>query len=228
MNCLEYREWLQQELDGAAALAPTAATEHLHVCADCRALAAAARSFEAGMAALPRPQPAPLLTASIVAAVLDDRRQRMRLARRRIAFTLGLAASILFLMLLGWLYQLPTSSKDNIAKNDPAPPDPGVPQLERRADEARAAVTAFTERVAGQTTEQAKMLLAVANSIDLKPMANLPGLNDFEEPFDPAAQSLKQATQTVASGIEPITRSTRRAFDFFVKELPVFDIPSGN
>jgi predicted anti-sigma-YlaC factor YlaD len=227
MNCLEYREWLQQELDGAVAPAPAAAAEHLSACVECRALAAAARDFETGLAALPRPQPAPLLTASIVTAVLDDRRQRMRLARRRVVFTLGLAASILFLMLLGWLYRLPTSSKNDLAKNDRSS-DPGLPQLELRADEARAAVTALTERVAGQTTEQAKMLLAVANSIDIRPMANLPGLSDLEEPFDPAAQSLKQATQTVASGIEPITRSTRRAFDFFVKELPMFDIPSGN
>jgi len=227
MNCLEYREWLQQELDGAVAPAPAAAAEHLSACAECRALAAAARDFETGLAALPRPQSSPLLTASIVTAVLDDRRQRMRLARRRVVFTLGLAASILFLMLMGWLYQLPISSKKDLAKND-SPSDPGLPQLERRADEARAAVTALTERVAGQTTEQAKMLLAVANSIDIRPMANLPGLSDLEEPFDPAAQSLKQATQTVATGIEPITRSTRRAFDYFVKELPVFDIPSGN
>jgi predicted anti-sigma-YlaC factor YlaD len=228
MNCLEYREWLQQELDGAIAPAPAAAVEHMNACAECRALAATARAFEAGLAALPRAQPAPLLTASIVTAILDDRRQRMRLARRRVALTLGLAASILLLMLLGWMYQLPTPSKNHVAKNDAAPPDPGVPQLERRADEARAAVSALTERVAGQTTAQAKMLLAVANTIDLKPMTNLPAFSEWEEPFDPAAQSLKQATQTVASGIEPIARTTRRAFDFFVKELPVFDIPLGN
>src|SRR5438132_4205560 len=104
MNCLEFQQWLQQELDGAGAARPPAALEHLAACQECKALATAARGLEAGLAALPRPQPAPLLTASIVTAVLEDRRRRMRVVQRRVALTLSLAASIMILMFLGWLY----------------------------------------------------------------------------------------------------------------------------
>ena len=108
-----------------------------------------------------------------------------------------------------------------------APQQPEAPKLVQRAEDARAAVASLTERVADQTKEQAKLFMAVADSLDL-PMTNFPVLSDLEEPLDPAAKSLRQATQTVANGIEPITRSARRAFTFFATETPMFDIPQKN
>ena len=181
-----------------------------------------------GLKTLSQSHGSPLLTQSIVAAVLDDRRRRVRRVRQRLVLTFSLAAAILFLMLVGWFNQPAPIDTEKIAKQPLAPRDPEAPQLVKRADDARVAVAQWTERVADETKEQAKLLMAVANSFDLPPMASLPGLSDLEEPLDPAAQSLRQATQTVASGIEPITNSARRAFTFFVRELPILDLPSRN
>jgi predicted anti-sigma-YlaC factor YlaD len=228
MNCLEFNDRLQKMLDGASVPRDAVTAAHLGQCPACRELDAAARLLTQGLQSLPRLQPSALLTQSIVSAVFDDRRQRVRRVRQRVALTFALAASIVILMIVGWLNQGPQPSAKKMAQLPPPPQEPEAPKLIQRADDARVAVTAWTERVAGQTKEQAKLLLAVANTFDLPPMANLPELSDLQEPLDPAAKSLRQATQTVANGMEPITNSARRAFTFFVKELPVFDIPVRN
>lgn len=227
MSCHEFQEWLQQLLDEGEILSPPEVAAHVAECQTCREMQAAARQLICGLKLLPRPQAAPLLTQSIVAGVLDERRQRLRRVRQRMAITFGLAAAILLLMLVGWLNQTPFD-KNKHAVQPHQSPAPAVPKFAERADEARGAVAQLTERVADQTKEQAKLLMTVANSFELPPMGALPGLNDLKEPLDPAAQSLRHATETVASGIEPITNSAGRAFTFFVREMPVFDIPSKN
>ena len=228
MNCLEFQDWLQESLDGVPSPRTADTAAHVAQCASCRDLDGAAAVLTAGLKVLSRPQHSALLTQSIVAGVFEERRQRRRRIRQRAVITFALAASIAILMLVGWLNQTPQPNKDNVAKGPPAPVVPPAPKLVQRADDARIAVASLTERVADQTKEQAKMLMAVANTFDLAPMDNLPELNDLQEPLDPAARSLRQATQTVADGIEPITNSARRAFTFFVKELPVFDLPTQN
>ena len=228
MNCREFEVWLQEALDTGASACPPEAAAHAADCVACRDLHAAARQLTNGLLTLPPAQTSPLLTQSIVAAVLDERRQRLRRVRQRVAITFGLAAAILLLMLVGWLNQSPTLDQGKQAVRPQDPSAPSVPKLAERADEARGAVAQLTERVADQTKEQAKLLLTVANGLDLPPMSGLPVLKELEEPLDPAAQSLRHATETVASSIEPITSSARRAFTFFVREMPVFDIPQKN
>src|SRR5262245_44196668 len=228
MNCHEFQDWLQKLLDDGANYCPPEAAAHVAECAPCRELHSAARQLMNGLTALPRPQAAPLLTQSIVAGVLEERRLRLRRVRQRVAVTFGLAAAILLLMLVGWLNQAPPIDKHKFAEPPRPAPAPAVPKFAERADEARGAVAQLTERVADETKQQAKLLMTVANSFDLPPMGSLPGLNELDVPLDPAAQSLRNATETVASGIEPITNSARRAFTFFVREMPVFDIPSKN
>jgi predicted anti-sigma-YlaC factor YlaD len=225
MNCLELQDMLQDMMDGAAAPAPSPeAAAHLADCAACRELFGAAQTLGQGLTLLAKPEPSPLLTQSIVASVLAEHR-RVHQVRRRIVLAVGLAASILLALLVGWFVQPPAPENKGIVQQAP-PQAPEAPKLVQRAEDARTAVASLTERVADQTKEQAKLLMAVADSLDLP--TNLPALNGWEEPLDPAAKSLRQATQTVADGVEPITRSARRAFTFFVNEMPMFDIPQRN
>jgi predicted anti-sigma-YlaC factor YlaD len=234
MNCLECQAWLQEMLDGAAPARSPELEAHIAQCADCREQHAAARQLLDGIAALPKPEASPLLTATVVAAALSDRRRRQHVMRVRVLVTAALAASVLLLLYMGYLLpSRPTPHQDKIADKgqqpDPAPPQAAdaPARLTRSADDARQAVTALTERVADTTRSQAKLLLAVANPLELTPMG-LPDLRDWDEPLDPAARSLQEAGQGVAEGIEPMTRTARRAWDYLVKELPVFDIPPGN
>ncbi|MCI0680463.1 MAG: hypothetical protein L0Y71_00040 [Gemmataceae bacterium] len=221
MNCLELQGALHDVLDGGRF--PPEAAAHLADCASCRELYGAAQSLTHGLTLLPRPEAAPLLTQSIVAAVLAERR-RTQQVRRRIVLAVALAASVAAVLLVGWLLQTPRPDDKMIVNK--ALPQPEPPKLIQGAEDARTAMASLTERVAGQTKEQAKLLMSVADALEL-PMTNLPVLK-VDEPLDPAAKSLRQATQTVASGIEPITRSARRAFTFFVNEMPMFEIPQKN
>src|SRR6266540_7133073 len=129
MNCLEYTDWLQRMLDGAAAPCPPDTAVHLAQCPACRELEAAARLLTNGLKALARPQPSALLTQSVVAAVLDDRRQRVRRVRQRMALTFALAASIVILMVVGWLNQGPRPDEKHIAKLPIAPKELEAPKL---------------------------------------------------------------------------------------------------
>ncbi|MCS7045342.1 MAG: hypothetical protein NZO58_03195, partial [Gemmataceae bacterium] len=209
MNCLEFREWLQRRLDGAASAGAeetgSLAAAHSAECAACRALDQAAARLVEGLAALPRPEPSPYLTTSIVAAVLEDRRRRQRRAQRRVAVTVALAASLLALMYTLWLAQPTPPARPNLSQ--PANPAPQAnhahvpPRLTRHAEQAREAVAALTERLADQTKTQAKVLLAMAPVVDLPPMTSLPSLQELETPLDPAAQSLRASTRTLVVGL---------------------------
>jgi hypothetical protein len=233
MNCLECQALVQQRLDGLPTLRSPAFDQHLAQCAACRELDAAARLLDHGVRTLPRPAPSEALAVRIVQAAVADRELRRRRVRLRLTMTAALAASVMLLMVTGYL--LPTKDRktdnqDVVAQNDkaggprPAPePEPKAPVLAVRADEARQAVARLTERVADSTRDQAKTLLALAKPLDLA--AKLPA---WQEPLDPAAQSLKEATQTVAEGIEPMTRTARGAWNLFVKELPTFEVNASN
>jgi len=231
MNCLDCQALLQQRLDGLPTLRTPEFDQHLAQCAACRELDAAARLLDHGMRSLSRPAPSDALAARIVQAALADRDLRRRRVRLRLIMTAALAASILLLMFTGYLLPTKDRPRDNpdvIAQKDPRPkaapaPENKAPALGVRADEARQAVARLTERVADNTREQAKALLAMA-----KPLEIAPDLDGWKEPLDPAAQSLKEATQTVAEGIEPMTRTARGAWNLFVKELPTFEVNPSN
>ena len=242
MNCLDCQAVLQQRLDGLPTLRTPEFDQHLIQCAACRELHGAARLLDEGLRALPRPAAPDGMTARIVQAALADRDLRRRRVRLRLMMTAALAACILLLMFTGYLLPTKDGKPDNKnavahhnaprvtpgpAPDKPAPekpaPDKPAPVLAERADHARQAVARLTERVAGSTREQAETLLALAKPLEVP--ATLPA---WDEPLDPAAQSLREATQTVAEGIEPMTRTARGAWNLFVKELPTFDVNPDN
>lgn len=233
MNCLECQELLQQRLDGAVSLSTVALEQHLAECVECRELFAAARRLNDGLATLPRPLPAEGLATRIVAAALADRSRRRQRARLRGYVTFALAASVLILMLAGHFLPTPQDGGTDLAKSDPPrpkvtppqPTPPPPPALAKSADEARQAVAQLTERVADQTREQAKILLAMANPLERAPL-QVPSMN--EAPLEPATKSIREAGERVADGIEPVARTARRAWNYFVKELPVYDINPTN
>ena len=229
MNCLECQALLHERLDGqpSGPSSPPRSPEldrHLAQCTDCRELFAGARLLAQGLQALPRPTPTDGLATRIVAAALRDREVRRQRVRLRVYATAALAASVLALLFSGYL--LPTSGKKEdatIVKKDAPPAE--APRLAARADDARQAVAQLTERVADQTREQAKVLLAMGNPLELAQIAAWPVFNELEEPLDPAARSLREQAQTVA---EPMARTARGAWNYFIKELPIFDVNPSN
>lgn len=243
MNCREFAPWLQTWLDNHAAGRsfpparndPPALQEHLSQCQACREQYASAQRLTEGLKLFARPAPPPGLTDRILARTLTDRAARRRGWQRRLYFTYALAASILVMVIGGYFGEPgPKKSGDEVStvqkdppKTDPKPvekppektPEP-APVLAKTGDEVKSKVAALTGKLFDKAREDAKHLFAAAPAFEFPPMEAgvLP-----PEPIDPTA-SLRTAGQEISAGLQPVTRSARRAMDSFLRELSTFDV----
>jgi hypothetical protein len=218
MNCLECRELLQKRLDGEPIAGP-ALEEHLSRCQACREQhAGAMHLLEAVHAASNVKVPAGFADA-VVAGVFRDRVQRRQRMQRRVFVTMALAASIVLVLLLTY-YWLPRPEshqpqpKAPLAHREekpaPQPKTPEDPKVEKK--EPRNPVTALADRWVDNTRDHAKVV-AVAASVDKLPPVELP-----------VNPTVREASQDVSDGVRTVTRSARKAFDFFARELPMPEI----
>src|SRR5207247_6179358 len=168
MNCLECQELLQRRLDGELPADSAALEQHLRVCPTCREQHQSAQVLLDGLRAAVPPMPPEYLAPRIIAAVVQDQRMQLRF-RRRVWTGLAVAASLLLMALAGYLW-FPRDRNDPgpdvIGKKDNRPKEE-APSLGRSMEEARAAMTNLTERLADRTKKQAQLILAAANPMDL-------------------------------------------------------------
>ena len=215
MNCLECQELLQKRLDGEA-LAPEVLDQHLSEGAACREQHAGVVRLLQGLNGMPKPMLAPGFAKSMAAQVMRDRRHRQEKVRRRVVLTLALAASVL-LMLGAAYYWLPRPNVDDlkVVDNkkpvDPPSKDPVEPK-ENRKPESRHALSALTDSLAVKTREHAQVVLVAAN---------LDGMNKLQAVAELPANP---EVQEVSDGVRTVTRNARKAFDFFVRELPMPEV----
>jgi hypothetical protein len=106
------------------------------------------------------------------------------------------------------------------AKVPAAPQNTGTPSLRQSAEDARQAVASLTERLADESKEQARWLWSTARPLDISPMVSLPSVEELEQPFDPAAKSLRHTGAAVSEGIQTVAQSAGKAIAYFVRELP--------
>lgn len=234
MNCPESLEWLQFRLDGKSVPDATSLEMHLSGCQKCRDQHAAALVLLDGLRRTARPVPPADLAGRIAVRVQADRHLRRQKANFRWKVTLALAASLLVIASAGYLLlsrpQRPTQAPLVVQpRKDPEPkvPDNGLPALRESMANARNAVTDLTNRLAEQTREQTRLLLAAA-PLDLDPMTMIPGLNELDDPLNPAAQSLQTTGRAMAEGLEVVAGSARRAVDFFKRGLPALETSRTN
>jgi hypothetical protein len=163
------------------------------------------------------------LSGHLADLVLRDRQARRRRVRLRLLITGALAASILVMALAGQflppLHRRAASSGDHVAK-DSNHDNVRVEQaagfgIGQSVVEARQAVVSLSEQWAERAKNQAKALLPVDVDVDAVP--------NMAASLEPAAQSLQKVGQGALDSLEPLAMSARRALNYFVSELPVFD-----
>ncbi len=98
----------------------------------------------------------------------------------------------------------PETVKDPPAKEEPPP-----------------TIAALSGRLADKTLDEAKVLWTAANPVEGMPMGELPAV---PEPAA-AAEPLRQARQEVSEGLQAVSRSARRALDYF---SPMLELPQGH
>lgn len=209
MNCAECRGLVQREADGEEVLGRAALEQHLRACAACRAFRhGLARVVEAVRQAPPAPSAD--FQARLLDAVLADQARPVPTPERGGSFLpwaapLALAASVLVgLAIYLWRDQTPTP--DFVEQPQPAPGN-----LRDSVREAGTALSALTSKTADEVVDQTLRLL---------PNVSTPALPNLD-PMEPPGRSLAQAGQAVADGFQPVTDSARRAFDLFLRELPL-------
>jgi predicted anti-sigma-YlaC factor YlaD len=221
MRCPDSLALLQRRLDGEPVAGDTALDRHLAECPACRERHAAAdRLLGEGLPALKIDPPTALWTGRVVATLLDDQRRLRRRTLLRAAT--AVAAALLLAVLAGWYATRPTPAPvpgpEQQARNQSDPES--TPSVGKTVAEAGSAVKSLTSRIADQTVEQVRTILAVSAPTEVGPMPTMPSVAAIEQPLDPAARSLQETGRGVSTGLQMVTNSARRAFDFFVRELP--------
>jgi hypothetical protein len=222
MNCLEYQEILQRQLDGEHVDEGRAAREHLAECLDCRNLQQAAELMLEQLRVQPVAMPPAGLTRKIVGRVASDRKNRLGRGARvgvRLGRYLAMAAAVLLAILTGLhvltLLRAPVEKEipPLLVKNDPAP------SLEKSVEDARQAVASLTDK----SKDHVLTLLSVANPMENNAGVALPAIGDMQQPLEPAAASLRRAGQGMSEGLQTVATSTQRAFAYFVREFTPAD-----
>lgn len=217
MNCTESLDLLNQRLDGIPGTDHVGLAEHLGACPECRALHAVAARLEDGLRLLTPPAPPPGLNAAIIGRVLEDRRARRRMRRTSFAAA-AVAAGLLLAVFLGaWAPWQAGSQQAHLSEpiHVAQPPVAEVPSLRDSFTELGSALASLTQRTATQTVEQSRLLLP--DTLPAPPLTESPAV---QEALEPPTQSLRQAGQGVASALDPVTTSARRAFGMLLREAP--------
>lgn len=217
MNCHESQIELQGYLDGRRLTGGSALELHLAGCAECRQRFAAAQRLLDGLPALIQATPTPCLSDKIVARVLDDRRALLRGLRVSAGF--ALAASIL-LAVVGYYWLRATESNQVARTPEPRKVEPlaaDQPVLTQTVRGMRAELATLTNRLTDKVQEQTELLpMAATAPLESASLSSLP----LEKPLAATTQSLRQTTNGVSAGMQPVADITRRALTYFLRKVP--------
>jgi hypothetical protein len=211
MTCAEFHDLLQRRIDGEARVDKGELAAHAAACTDCRTRLAVVQRLETGLHALARPRPNKGSANKIVATVLAD--QRMRRRRRYVLRTAtALAAAILLAVLIGqWLGR--HEQKGETAK--PQPPDLVVRNSTPQQEQEKPG-TSLRESVTG-------VAQLTMHSADKTVRSFMPDTQTSEQrpsPLSTSVAPLREAGNSVTTGLEPVTDSAKRALNLFLREVP--------
>lgn len=195
---------------------------HLAECPECRDQHALAQRIERELRHRPRCPAAPEFTDRLVKQVFAERRSR-RLWRRTGGIAAALAASVALVLVVrgSWSSrQAPSPDSSPFAQGGNQRPIVSQPvasvSLNAGFQEAGDALAAWTKRATADTLEQSRLWLP-----DLPAAPPAPELAALERAWTPPVRSLREAGETLSTGLDPVTVSARRAVDLFLREVPL-------
>ena len=212
-DCLAFEQTVQSVLDGDLA-EDRLVDAHSLVCPRCQAQA---RSVEILLTALRQPArpKSPTLNQRLVHSLMrESRRRRRRPQLLRAYLVLGsVSAIVTSIWLLGRGTEGNTTTlKQEIVQKAPAPaPRSSVSDPVREAGET---VARITGRVAEEGRQTSQALVASPVSTMLTPV-------EVGVRMDPATESLQHVPASAKAGFEPVTNTTRRAVNLFLRDVNI-------
>lgn len=205
MTCSEFHDLMQRRLDGDFVADCVEVAAHVAACADCRAWQGTLRKLETGLQSFPRPIIPVDLTENVVAGVLADQRV-LRRRRFLVRSAVAIAAAILVAVLVGQRLNRTQREEPNgsvLTAVPPTPePAPGAPSL-------RESVNSVAQLTLHGADETVRSFLPEA-----------PARAPNPSPLTSSVASLREAGNSVTTGLEPVTGSAKRALNLFLRELP--------
>ncbi|CAN5387351.1 hypothetical protein BH11PLA2_BH11PLA2_08340 [soil metagenome] len=196
--CAAFADALNAVLDGDAPANSLTAHPHFAHCGECRSLARAARLLQSHRT--PVPPLSPQFTNAVVAAAQDAHRVQVRQKFLFRGASFVLAASVLLAVWLAWPKPVVTLEPTPFA----AVPKTTVTDTVKEAEQAMASLTT---KVAEETVTPARNLL-FASAETPAPKTNISNMEPLADLPDAAK-----------AGFEPITRTTRKAFDALLRDV---------
>jgi hypothetical protein len=211
MNCPELEQELMSLLDGNPAALTEAVRDHARQCPHCRELLAGAELLRT----LPQDQPLTPVAGfaeRVTTAVLQEQRRTLRL---RWSFALAAAASVLLAIGIwqgiNWAGKLGVQPEivEHVPAPTPPPPSSPPPSLQQ-AREIGLASLERTRQAAEDAARRASILMPPAGELAATNLA-----------VQPPSVPVPDMGKSVSDGLEPVTKSTRRAFDVWLNLIPM-------
>ena len=206
-DCTAFEAVVQRVLDGELAH-DRLRDRHAQTCPACRDLLTATAAF--ALFPTPVPKPSVGLNQRVLLTVLHDRRQR-RQRRLLVGGSALTMAACLFISIGVYVTQTGSKPTPEIVEVVPTPTTLNAPRVTDQVAEAGSVLTAMTRRATEQAMRPTRSLFPV------DPMA-VPQI-DLPSTMDPATESLAALSSAAKSGLEPITDSTRRAVNLFLRDV---------
>ncbi|MBN9519821.1 hypothetical protein J0H58_15070 [bacterium] len=211
---------VQRVLDGAEPVAVLDADPHAAGCAGCRARVDETRVLLAALALPPEPVAVPARFADgVLTALKADRRERRR---RRLLMSVGGGFAVAAAVAVAVVLLNRTPDAPGFVEQPPAVvPTPQAPaprpvrvsaELARAGDALRESSRPLAEPVAAAP----KVVAGIAEAI-IPPMAA-----PVNDDVLPVAASLAELPAAARTGLEPVTGTTQKAFDRFLRDVGVF------
>ncbi len=210
---------VQRVLDGAETVAVLDADAHAAGCADCRARVGEARVLLAALALPTEPVAVPARFADgVLAALKADRRERRR---RRLLLSVGgglavAAAVVVAVVLLNRTPNEPAFVEQPSAVPTPQAPAPRPVRVSAELAKAGDAIRESSRPLAEPVAAAPKVVAGIAEAI-IPPM---PAPVNDDVPL--VAASLAELPAAARTGLEPVTGTTQKAFNRFLRDVGVF------
>jgi hypothetical protein len=228
MNCPECLDLLQRRLDGLVLTGRTELDRHLAECPECRARHRSVQHLSDGLRLLDWPAPPAGLSQRIAGRILAERRAALTFRRRVLTASAVAAGLVLASLAAIQIYRAGTESSDGpqlvknpvpklsdktpgVKKNEQPPPSVVDPSFDETLSEAGSAAVALTRRAADQTVASAQRWLPRTASLGLS-IGPVGGDETLAPVLGPLAKTLRQAGETVSTGLQPVTTSAPRAW----------------
>jgi hypothetical protein len=209
MNCSEFHDLMQRRLDGETLAESGEVAAHVAACPHCRAWQATLCRLETGLKSLTRPIQSVDLTENIVARVIADQRA---LRRRRfvVRTAVAIAAAVLVVVLIGQQLGRPQpKAPENSGLAEVPPNPPPIPEPGTEPPSLRESMNSVAQLTLHGADETVRSFLPEAP-------ANQPN----PSPLTSSVASLREAGNSVTTGLEPVTGSAKRALNLFLREIP--------